>query len=203
MAYKFDGDICISEKRYEFGWLESEVNYRNNGDLESIDIGDDQLSQQCSWFEGGEIKLFQTFERDHFRFWVKFSSADRLSTIVIKGEYFNRIKEIRNKLKLNFFEDRCFVSNLNGSEYLFLSGDGVNDELFKGLASENGLNETSQLSISASQVTFSSLSELPALKSLNNLLIESEIIDLNDLKKLKSKMPHCYMELNRQEVIRT
>lgn len=33
VAYRFKGDFCVSEREYKDGWIVTEVNYRENGDL--------------------------------------------------------------------------------------------------------------------------------------------------------------------------
>ena len=200
VAYRFVGDVCVSELEYKQGWLSAEVNYRRNGDLESIDVGGDDLSQKCSWFEDGNIEEFESFERSSYRSWLKFTKKDVVTTIVIEGDYFNRIEQIKDRLTLDMFNKKYFAVNLIADEYLFLSGDGVNDDVFSDLLAQDGLKETLKLNISKTRLTSLIMEKLIPLKNIGQLIIESEYIDLDCLKSFKSQRPDCFVELNREEV---
>ena len=61
---------------------------------------------------------------------------------------------IKDRLTLDMFNEKCFAVNLIADEYLFLSGDGVNDDVFSDLLAQDGLNETLKLSVSKTRLTF-------------------------------------------------
>lgn len=40
-AYEFVGDICVSERLFEYGWVIAEVTYYSGGQLRSLETGGD------------------------------------------------------------------------------------------------------------------------------------------------------------------
>lgn len=201
VAYKFDGDVCVSEREYEGGWLITEINYRRDGTYESVDVGDDEISQKCSWYEGGNVEEFESFKRGSYRFWVKFTEKNAITTLVIEGDYFSEVEKNRKKLAIDMFSNLDSFIDLDCADYFFISGSGVNDRVFNDIISHNGLDNTSRLRISKTEITPELFNELKPFKNINNIVIKSENVDFGDAKKIKSKMPECYIELNNEEVI--
>lgn len=201
VAYFFEEDLCISQRKFQSGWLISEVNYRENGALDSIDIGNDDFSQKYEWFDDGSIKEFEIFERDFCRVWLKFSKENTITSLVIEGEYFSRLLQFKDKIIFDFFNTKSCVENYSCSEYLFLSGDGVDDEVFDGLLKTNVLSNTSKLRVYKSALSSVSIEKLKSSKKIQKLYVESEGIGLDCLKSFKSKQPDVYVEFDRKEVL--
>ncbi|CCN72627.1 hypothetical protein [Vibrio nigripulchritudo] len=176
VAYRSYKGICESERVYKEGWLKTEINYRRDGTLESIDVGDDDISQMCSWFESGSVEEFVSFYRNNYRFWIKFAKENTITTLVIDGNYFSLIEKNKDSLELDMFSNLEELKNMNFSDYLFISGSGVNDEVFNILTYGNKLNNTTKLRISKSAL---STDLIKILENYNNL--EKIVIDGVDL----------------------
>lgn len=201
LTYRFDGEVCISEREYKDGWLVTEVNYRRDGSLESVDVGDDELSQKCSWFEEGHVEEFESFKRGSYRFWLKFTEEKVVTTLVIEGDYFTKVGQFRDQLAFDMFGNVDSFLDFVGADYLFISGNGVNDEVFHSLLARDGLKNTNKLNISKSAISSVVFNDLVPLENIKLLIIESDIVNVEDLRSFKELRPDCYVEFNREEVI--
>lgn len=132
---------------------------------------------------------------------MKFSKENVVTTLVIEGDYFAQIKQLKDQLALDMFQSVDFAMELVGADYLFISGNGVKDDIYNDLLSHGGLEGTTKLCISKSPISSSGLDKLVPLENIEQLLIESDTIDIEALKLFKSRRPNCLVELNRKEVL--
>lgn len=202
IAYDFEVEgLCTGEWLYIDGWSDSDVTYYKSGVLEAVELIDDDFSQVYYWYEHGQIKKYEIFERDFFDITLAFEETGELTTLGINGDYFERIKNLSNEMKFCLFEEKDFISGLKGTRYLSVSGSSVDDEVFGSLLTNGGLGLTSKLSICRTSLTVVSLKKLLPYTNINQLFVESESICFEDMKSFKSQRPGCYVEFNRVEVM--
>ena len=200
LAYDFDGDVCVGELLYENGWQGSNVTYYQSGNLESVELVDDNFSQKYYWYESGQIKRFDLFERNSFEVNLNFSEDGLISTLSINGNYFDRVGELREDVKFAIYDHKAFPKELMGGDYLYLSGSSVDEGVFESLLENDGLNNTTKLRICRTPLTIGSIEKVIPIKSINELYIESEIVTLKDMQSFKLQRPDCFVEFNREEV---
>jgi len=200
IAYDFDDGFCTGELCYTRGWLGSQVGYYKSGILGSIELIDEDFSQKIYWYENGQIKRYEIFERNSFDISLGFEENGEITVLSIDGDYFDRVGALRNKIKFYYFDDKKFSAELTGADYLYVSGSAVDDELFDGLLANNGLSNTSKLRICRTPLTATSLEKLIPIKNIAELFVESEALALEDLQNFKSQRPDCFVEFNREEV---
>ena len=162
-------------------------------------VGDD-FSQKYYWYEQGQIKRFDLFERNSFEVNLNFNEDGLISTLSINGKYFDRVRELREELKFCLYDNKGFPKELTGADYLYLSGSSVDGEVSDNLLENDGLNNTTKLRICRTPLTIESLEQVIPITSITELYIESEIIPLKDMQRLKSQKPDCFVEFNREEV---
>lgn len=201
IAYTFDGDKCLSEKQYQYGWLLSEVTYDAQGDLKELEIISDEFSQKYNWFNRDHIERFEIFEKNNFGISLVFLDTNIITGLSIDGDYFNRIADLGDKVKYHLFDDKVFSFSLVGADYLYVSGSAVDEEVFNNLLADNGLSGTTKLRICRTPLTIESLEKLISFKNIVELYVESEIISIEDLKSFKSQRPDCFVEFNQEEVM--
>ncbi len=200
LAYEFDGDVCVGELIYENGWQDSNVTYYKSGRLYSIELIDNDFSQKYYWYESGQIKCFDLFERNIFYVDLNFNEDGLISTLIINGEYFDRIGDIREDMKFSIYDHKTFPDELKGGDYLYLSGSSVDEDVFDSLLANDGLNHTAKLRICRTPLTIESLMKLAPIKNFVELYVESEMITLKDMQSFKLQRPDCFVEFNRKEV---
>lgn len=201
IALEFDGAFCTGEVLYVRGWSDSQVAYYETGCLESIELVEDGFSQIYQWYENDQLKKYEVTSRNSFSFDLAFNENGYLSVLGMEGDYFNQVKMISDKLVIPAFKDDSFLRNLKSAEFLSLSGHSVTDKLFRRLIYSGVLELMESISLFQTAVTKEILFLLQEDSNLKNLLINSNIINLDDLRLFKLNNPDCYVEFNRVEVL--
>lgn len=126
-AYEFKGDICISERFIEHGWDVDEVTYYSEGQLCSIEIGED-LIQKYRWSDAGVLERFSIHKNSEFMISAEFIDS-QLRFFTLTGNYFDKIPELINLVDFPFFQRKKELSSVVCGSQLYLSGDGVTNEI--------------------------------------------------------------------------
>lgn len=200
VAFEFDGVFCTGELLYERGWSDSQVTYYEAGRLESIELIENDFSQIYQWYENEQVKRYEVAARSSFSFNLAFNEDGYLSALGMEGDCFNQARLMSDKLVVPFLKEESFIDDLKAAEFLSLSGHSVTDELFKRLISFGGLEQTESISLLQTAVTKEGLCLLRKENRLNKLLINSDIMNLDDVKLFKSDRPDCYIDFNREEI---
>lgn len=201
IAYDFDGDFCTGELYYVRGWVDSQIEYYKSGVISVIELIDEGFSQKYHWYKNGQIKKYEIYEQGYFEINLTFKEHGDIAAISIDGNHFNRFQMIRDKVKFQSFFNRNFAVNLSGSDYLYVSGSAVNNEVFDDLLSNDGLRKTTKLRICRTPLTAAILDKLVPVKNISELYIESEIISLEAMLRFKLQRPDSFVEFNRTEVV--
>ncbi|WP_146229527.1 hypothetical protein [Pseudomonas soli] len=166
-AYEFVGDICVSERLFEYGWVIAEVTYYSGGQLRSLETGGD-IIQKYEWYESGDLIDVTLYERDYFMMSLGFSKG-RLQRLTLMGDYFGRVSKIIKSIKFPVLREMKELSALVCGSRLSLSGDGVDESAIKYLLSGKNLIYVNELyvdRISDSPETLARLRTLDHLKEL-------------------------------------
>jgi hypothetical protein len=199
-AFMFDTGVCVAEEVYEDGWLGNSVSYSLEGNMLEVDLMENDFAQRIGFFETGEPKDIYLFERDKFHAHITFDATDVIKSINLEENYFERVTRYKDKIHCPVFDTKGFATAFSGGESVYLSGTSTDDEVLAGLASANGLSKTSEVRISRTPISQVGLALLMSITGLNKLIIESEVLDVDDMKRFKIKRPDCYVELNREEI---
>lgn len=201
IAYDFDNNFCTGELHYENGWLGSQINYYLSGKLEFVELIGKDLSQKYYWYENGQIGRFEIFARDLLEIRLAFNQQGEVTLISIDGQYFEKIASFTDKIKYPLFNKDNFISDLIGSDCLNIFGSTVDDELFKRLIAKGGLKNTSKLHIYGTPLAAKSIDELVSIPNIKQILVKSDVLNVEDMKKFKFQRPDCYVELNGEALI--
>jgi hypothetical protein len=200
IAYDFDNDFCTGELLYENGWRGSEVNYYLSGKLESVELISKEFSQKYRWYENAQISQFEIFARDLFEIRLAFNQQGEVTLVSIDGQYFENIASLTDKVKYPFFDKKDFISNLIGSDCLNIFGTAVDEELFNRLITNKEFRNTSKLRIYGTPLTAKSINRLTPVIHINQILVQSDVLNIEDMKKFKFQRPDCYVEFNGKEI---
>lgn len=172
-SYEFSGDVCVSERMYEYGWVVEEVTYFPDGQLHTVEIGED-VPQSYEWFEGGGLKAMTVHQNNAFMFSLKFS-LDGLERLTLLGDYFSRLPKVVGCIKFPVLREKEGLSSLKCSERVSLGGDGIDeavvDYLFCG---DNGqyVRELELDGVNGSPALLHSLKNLQQLSALRVVAVK-------------------------------
>lgn len=122
-SYEFSGDVCVSERLYEYGWVIEEVTYFPDGQLRTVEIGED-VPQSYEWFEGGGLEAMTVHQNNAFMFSLKFS-LEGLERLTLLGDYFSRLPKVIGCIRFPVLRDKAELSSLKCAGRVLLSGDGI------------------------------------------------------------------------------
>lgn len=201
IAYDFeDNGVCTGESLYIKGCIESCVGYFKSGELQSVELGSNDFSETYEWYETGQIKNYEVFEREHFCIKFEFMDDGRLNILRLDGDYFERIVEISDKLHFKLFQDKDELVHIKCADRFFVNGTSVNDGIIDLLRLNGGFDLTSKLDIHRASLTIDGYNKLASCEKLKHIRVVSDVVEERDLQKLKSILSDCYIELNDEEI---
>ncbi|BCV65335.1 hypothetical protein TUM17387_06940 [Shewanella carassii] len=201
IALEFDGVFCTAELLYVRGWSDSQVVYYETGRLASIELVEDGFSQIYQVYKNERLKKCEVTVRNSFSFNLEFNEDGSLTVLGIEGDYFNQLELVLDKLAIPVYKNESFIENLKAAQFLSVSGNSVTDKLFEKLIASGGLEQVENISIFQTAVTKESLRLLQKYRNINKLFVNSNVINLDDVRLFKSNKPDCYVEFNREEVL--
>jgi hypothetical protein len=194
IAYYFEDNFCCEECCFEDGLIASNVSYFKDGRLESIELINDDFAQEHNWYESGAVKSFQYSGHDKFHSGMDFDQYGRIESASISVGYFSGIKRFQDEIKFNWMDEDVLRAYDRCSERLFLSGDGVDDEIFEILTNGDKLNDSSTIELYKTAVTRNGLTYLLNCNAVKKLVIKSPTIDRDDCDWFRRQRPDCDVE---------
>jgi hypothetical protein len=202
ITYYFKDSQCVLEQQYdEYGWLVSEARYDSLGKLKSFSVSEDDFTQEYDLFDDRTIKKFEVNDRNNCSIVLVFVPGGAIRSLRVGDNYFNRVKDLGDRVKFHLFDDIDFIAKLRGAEISNVSGSGITKEVFDFLLDNNGLKNTTELYIRRTPLEINSLKKLIPLNNITKLEIDSKVLTLDDLKGFKSQRQDCTVTFNREEVI--
>jgi len=143
------------------------------------------------------------------KFKLTCSKLDTISFLSIAKDYFRQYSKLEQTfLDEDVVEDASSLRRFQANRRLFLSSDGVNDEIFDAICFKRGMEEVEELSISTSSLTTSSYYVLLNLPKLSSLNIEIEIDMMSEIadtikyvaKELKDKGIKVSLKMNKKMI---
>ncbi|UXI02699.1 hypothetical protein [Photobacterium sp. TY1-4] len=202
VAFSFYKGECSLVKQYESGEEVSKAEY-SNGLLQSLEHiePDDSLTQDFVWDEGGSIKDFSIHASGKFQMALHFESKNKISLLVVRGDYFQKIGALKKLVLVDRFDRPEFLKEVGAGAKLNISGLSITDSMFGDLLQGDGLKDTQQLQIYNTGITNESFREIIGLSRLTELYVESDILTSEEVKSFKLVHPNCYVRFNGEEVI--
>jgi hypothetical protein len=197
IAYEFENDECLAEYLFENGFDKIEVCFFRDGDLESYEDFRNQMNQSFYWHYNGKLKgISLSSEEFNLRVEFNFDDQERIRTAMIQGNYFESVSKLSPQLKYHLFETKAYAKQLFAAPYLYLRGDGVDDEFFNNLQSSEGFKSLAKICIDKTSLTSRCIANLKWESNLKEILIEDEKQDLLEIiKELKNERPDCLVKL--------
>lgn len=109
---------------------------------------------------------------------------------------------LKEKLKLNHIDMDYIQNHLVADESIYMSGDGINDDIFRLLADSDGLSRTKELRLFNTSISEESINLLSTLTHLSRINFEkkNELRIKDALIRLKKNHPSLAIEFNRARI---
>jgi len=201
IAYLFDGDFCVGEAWYDNGYALKDVGWYKSGKLGFYESHVGGITEYSTWYGSGARKSIKLVEQSSFRLEADLTEEEKVSSISIYGNYFDSYPAFKSKIAFPFLEQKSEIKHYNLAERLFLSSDGIDDQLFEYLVSADGFHGVSTIHVYNTSLTSKSIARLIGKGNIKKLIIQDNQHDLSRAaREFKASYPDCYVEFNRKKL---
>ncbi|MGV6829988.1 MAG: hypothetical protein ACWA5P_00310 [bacterium] len=198
-----------SEYLFINGNLKFTIFYRQSGEMESFEYREDGehnndfFRERYEWHQDGSYKVIN-LGIQHTFFDMECPEPNILRSLWIKNHYNDNIEKLKEESFIGLIEDKAYYKQFKTKSFLMLAGEGINDEIFYNIKSNEGMEELEELhlsDVSFGQESYYALLHLPKLK-IFSLNVEIDMMsDLADTikyvaKELKKKGVEVSLEVN-------
>ena len=205
IGYGIDGGRCIQEYDYKNGWASQEIDFHNDGKVQSILLMNDKLSEYVRFDGKGYVEEYKLNKFNCFKIEL-FYTEQALRTVRLNGDFFGRIHQDEYLLGIDVPDTLVKIKELVISPRLCLFGSGINDELVKAITYNKTLENTNSIIISGTSLSLGAIEDLIYNAHLTELRIRDKRTDIMlqlpcSLKKYKAEKSQCDIELNNEKII--
>mgnify|MGYP000147310555 CR=1 FL=1 len=205
IGYDIDGGSCISESDFKNGWSGQEIDFHNDGKVQSILLMNDKLSEYVRFDGKGYVEEYKLNKFNDFNIEL-FYTEQALRTVRLNGDFFGRIHQDEYLLGIDVPDTLVKIKELVISPRLCLFGSGINDELVKAIIYNKTLGNTNSIIISGTSLSLGTIEDLIYNTKLTELRIRDKRTDIMlqlpcSLKKYKAEKSQCDIELNNEKII--
>ena len=205
IGYSIDGCRCIQEYDYKNGWAGQEIDFHNDGKVQSILLMNDKLSEYVRFDGKGYVEEYKLNKFNDFKFEL-FYTEQALRTVRLNGDFFGRIHQDEYLLGIDVPDTLEKVKKLKVDSTLNLYGLGISDMFLEAVIHNDGLKHTKDIYISDTSLSLESIINVIRQTNLVRLWIDHKSDDVlqklpSILKELKIRNPECDIELNNEKII--
>lgn len=164
IAYSFEEEFCVREFYYHNGWLISEIHYNKSGKITLINISFKDFIYKYVWNQEGDLSEFYIKDAT-FCLKLEYDETMRVKDLTLIGNYFKKIKMIKDIVKFPLIEDETFFKNVTVAESLSINGDSITDHIFDLLSDNNGMCDLKEVNDWGTSLTNSSIEKLKKINS--------------------------------------
>lgn len=205
IGYGIDGGRCIQEYDYKNGWAGQEIDFHNDGKVQSILLMNDKLSEYVRFDGKGYVEEYKLNKFNDFKIEL-FYTEQALRTVRLNGDFFGRIHQDEYLLGIDVPDTLEKVKKLKVDSTLNLYGLGISDMFLESVIHNDGLKHTKDIYISDTSLGLESIINIIRQTNLVRLWIDHKSDDVlqklpSILKELKIRNPECDIELNNEKII--
>jgi len=205
IGYNISVGICHGESEFTNGWEGQTISFFGDGVLGSIELMNDTLAEEVIFDRQGFVKEYQLNKFKVFN--VKFGYIEhRLSTVEIKGDFFNEVNKNEYLLNIEVLDTLNEVKKVQLDSTLKLFSSGVDDKFIEAIMLNEELKNTNDIIISNTSLTLNSFVKIINNTKLIRLWIDDSRVDMKTnlppiLQELKINNPICEIRLNNEKIL--
>lgn len=198
VAYSFDEDFCIGAQVFEGGYVEKEVGWFKSGVLGFYEGFCEGVGEFSTWYENGSRNNLKVSEQGSFRLEADFDPPDEMKRLSIFGPFLERLSEVSNKLLFPLVDRVEQLNEIKFSHSLYLSGDGVDDDVFGILVSSACFANVYKLHLSNTTLIGESIVELKSKENIKELILDDSREGISSaVDEFRVSRPDCIVRFNQ------
>ncbi|ASA58208.1 hypothetical protein [Vibrio gazogenes] len=200
VSLEFEGDFCTAEYLYVEGWSDSSIGFDPTGNIEAIEIERPNFSQTFLWNKSGQVERFEiSYHQSSIK--LRFDEDGSISVLSICNDYFNQVTLFLSQLLCKLYSDDSFIDTLRIGDFLYLGEGFIDDSIFERIFICDGIKNIKTLYVSDTKITERSVFLLKELPMLENLSINSTLINAEVIREIKLNNPECHIKFNDKEIL--
>jgi hypothetical protein len=204
VAYELENEqkICLGQHFMKNGEKVASVGWYLSGQMECLTLIEEDLVQGFGWYEDGSLGGLDIYLKEKKeRLIVSLGEHKQLKTVWIKENYFQWLPNYKDRLEFHYFESKNSFKEFSASSTFTLIDPGVDDVVFYAIASNNGLENLSDILISQTSMSEEAILELVNVITLKELSLRDDNCDLLGVaQKFKHQRLDCLVNLNDREI---
>ena len=204
IGYGIDGGRCIQEYDYKNGWASQEIDFHNDGKVQSILLMNDKLSEYVRFDGKGYVEEYKLNKFNCFKIEL-FYTEQALRTVRLNGDFFGGVHKDEYLLGIDVPDTLEKIKKLKVDSTLNLYGLGISDMFLEAVIHNDGLKHTKDIYISDTSLSLESIINIIRQTNLVRLWIDHKSDDVlqklpSILKEFKIRNPECDIELNNEKI---
>jgi hypothetical protein len=153
---------------YIRGWLDSQVSYYTNGNLEAFELIEDGFSQVYQWYENEMVKKIEISAQNQFSVNLTMNPDGRISVLGLDGGCLNQMSLVSDRLKFPFIKEKLSASKIKAADSLVLSGSDITDDLIYHLIANKAFERTRKICFFKTNLTQTGLLHIRQERAVKN-----------------------------------
>jgi len=205
ISYDIDGGFCHEEADYKNGWIGQDIVFHASGNIQSIELMNDTLSEYVRFDGEGFIEEYKLNKFNVFN--VEFLYTEQaLRSVTLNGDFYNLVNKEEYLLNIEVPDTLEKIKKIKINSWLNLFGSGISDEFVETIMHNDLLKETNTICISDTSLSLSTIKTIIHRTHLVSLFIDNKNTDAllelpSVLKKLKVENPQCDIRFNDEKII--
>jgi len=205
ISYYIDEGFCHQEADYKNGWVGQEIDFYRSGDVGSMRLMNEVLSEEVRFNNKGYIEEYKLNKFNVFN--VKFLYTEQaLRSVRLNGDFINLVNKDEYLLNIDVPDTLEKIKKIKIHSTLNLFGSGISDEFVEAIMRNDGLKETNEIFISDTSLSLSTSIIVINQTHLVRLWIDNKNTDVllelpSVLQKLKVENPQCDIRFNDEKII--
>jgi len=207
VAYEFPDDqsVCLAKYLFINGTPVGSMAWYPSGEIKSLELERQSISQLFVWFIDGSLEALNlhSVERHKRLININFNQPKKLESLWIEADYFEWIKQHNADIKFHYFETENCFNLLTVNPHLSLIDRGISDSVLNSIATNDGLNGLSKITLSRTSLSEDAIVELTKVVTVSEIELRDSERDLSSIaQRIKLERPDCLVKLNNKEIER-
>ena len=197
VAYDFENEFCVGAMVFVDGYIEKEVGWLKSGLLGFYEGFKEGVGEFSTWYEDGARNNYKLARQGSFRLEADFTPQNEMRRLSIFGPFSDNVSATLPKALFPVVKSIEQLRKIELSDSLYLSGDGVDCEVFGALLGSIHFEKVNSLHVSNSSLSGKCISDLRTMENIKDLILDDkrEAISIA-VREFQRGRPDCVVQLN-------
>ncbi len=198
VAYDFENEFCVGAMVFADGYLVKEVGWLKSGILGFYERFAEGVGEFATWNENGARNNYKLSGLRSFRLEADFTAQNEMRRLSVFGPFSENLSASLPKALFPVVESLEQLREIKLSDSLYLSGDGVDSEVFSALLGSIHFEKVKSLHVSNSSLSGKCISDLKTMENIKELILDDDREEVSiAIGEFRRERPDCVVQLNQ------